>query len=36
MTQAGTVPYRDMLLTVYRAEHASKQGAQPPCTVLDL
>jgi RimJ/RimL family protein N-acetyltransferase len=30
MTQAGVVPYRNVLLAVYRAEHASKQGAQPP------
>jgi hypothetical protein len=30
MTQAGMVPYRNVLLTVYRAEQASKPGAQPP------
>ena len=30
MTQAGMVPYRNVLLTVYRAEQASKLGVQPP------
>ena len=30
MTQVGLVPYREAVLTVYRAEHSSKQGAQPP------
>jgi RimJ/RimL family protein N-acetyltransferase len=29
MTQAGMVPYRNVLLTVYRAEQASEPGAQP-------
>jgi hypothetical protein len=26
MTQVGMVPYREAVLTVYRAEHSSKQG----------
>jgi RimJ/RimL family protein N-acetyltransferase len=30
MAQAGMVPYRNVLLTVYRAEHASNPDAQPP------
>jgi RimJ/RimL family protein N-acetyltransferase len=29
MTQAGVVPYRDVMLTVYCAEHVSEPGAQP-------
>jgi RimJ/RimL family protein N-acetyltransferase len=30
MTWAGVVPYRGVVLTVYRAERASEPGAQPP------
>jgi RimJ/RimL family protein N-acetyltransferase len=30
MALAGMVPYRNVLLAVYRAEQASKPGAQPP------
>ena len=29
MMQAGVVPYRGVLLTIYRTEHVSEQGAQP-------
>jgi RimJ/RimL family protein N-acetyltransferase len=29
MMQAGVVPYRGVLLTIYRAEHVSEPGAQP-------
>jgi RimJ/RimL family protein N-acetyltransferase len=29
MTQAGVVPYRGVVLRVYRAEHLSEPGAQP-------